>query len=640
MILAKKKDRLVQKNYDLKLLAKIQPQGGITFKDEQVIVTGTGYEACLIVYEYPKEISKHWLSKLCNIANTVTTVDVSTYDTIEAKKNLNKSMKEQNLRYQTSSDYQERYDSQRRFNELQNLMMEIDSMGEVVKDVQTRIYVSDRERAKLEEKIAKIVSTLESNGYKAAIFLNENRSQWKAMWEPYKIQQKNPYSIEGQPLTSEAVAGGNPFHFSKLDDPFGTFLGTTGCGGNVLFDEFTKTKTRRYYNSLATGSMGSGKSTLLKKRFLDRVIRGDYVRTFDITGEFSRLTREVGGKIIKADGSSGMLNPLEILKSGENDHINYARHMSKMATNYRFLRGLKPGTEMEEVTAFQDILREVYEIYKLTPETAEEGITGRMAECYPRYSDVLTYIKNKIQIIQNGAYNKLELELAKKNLLTLDKIVKVIEYIVNTYGFMFDGYTSMDNITDEQVVTFDISEAKEMAPEIFDTIIFNYVSLSWDNCVTNGTIMKDMYEKEIIRFEDIVRFFIIIDESHRWLNAQKLQAVQMITLYLREARKFFGGIMLASQSIRDYVPEGSSDSSLNQIKAIFELTQYKFIFQQDSNTLSLIDKVFENVLTTSQRNRIPYLEQGQNILCISSENNLEFTVHLTKEEERIFAGGA
>ncbi|WP_373688438.1 hypothetical protein, partial [Intestinimonas butyriciproducens] len=69
---------------------------------------------------------------------------------------------------------------------------------------------------------------------------------------------------------------------------------------------------------------------------------------------------------------------------------------------------------------------------------------------------------------------------------------------------------SMDNILDEQIVTFDISEVKEMAPEIFDAIIFNTVSLCWDNCVTNGTIMKDKYDKGAIKFEDVVRFLIII----------------------------------------------------------------------------------------------------------------------------------
>ena len=630
-----------EKSYDISLLSRIQPQGGITFKDEQVIKTGTGYEACLVIYEFPKEISRHWLSNLCNIANTVTTIDISTYDTVEAKRNLNKSMKEQNLRFQSSSDYQEKFDSQRRFQELKNLMTEIDNMGQIVKFVKIRIFVSDRERVKLEEKLSKIMSTLEVNNYKAAIFLNENRSQWQSMWLPYTIQQQNPYSPEGQPLTSEAVAGGYPFHFSKLEDPTGTFLGTTSCGGNVIFDEFYKTKTRRYYNSLVIGTMGSGKSTLLKKRFHDRAIRGDFVRTFDITGEFANITKEFGGKIIKSDGSSGILNPLEILHSGENEQVNFARHISKLATIYRFLRGMAPGDGNDEVTAFQNTMRRVYEHYQLTPDTSESGkITGLDPQKYPRFSDVLSFVRKEISNFQTLSYTELELELKKRELIMLSQIEDILENTVNTYGFIFDGYTSMDNILDEQIVTFDISDVKEMNPEIFDAVIFNLISLCWDNCVTNGSAMKDLYDTSKIALDDVVRFLIIIDESHRWLNAQKLQAVNMITVYLRESRKFFGGIMLASQSIRDYVPEGSSDISINQIKSLFELTQYKFIFQQDTNALSLIDQIFDNALTKSQRDRIPYLEQGQTILCISSERNLEFSVHLTKDEERIYAGGA
>lgn len=627
---------------DLKLMARIQPQGGITFRDESIIKTGTGYEACLMVYEYPSEVKRHWLAELCNIANTVTCVDIYTITKEEAKRNLNKSMKEQNSRYQFATDYQERYDSKQKFSEMKQLMDELNSMGEVLKGVQIRIWVSDKEREKLEEKIANITEKLGPDNYKTAIFLNENKSQWRSMWEPYNEQQKNPYSIEGQPLVSEAVAGGYPFHFSKLEDPTGTLLGNTNCGGNVIFDMFTKTKTRRYYNGLAFGTMGSGKSTLLKKLFTDRAIRGDYIRTFDVSGEFANLTREFGGKIIKMDGSNGVLNPLEILRAGENENVNFARHISKIATEYRFLRGLRPGEGNEEVTEFQNIVREMYEAFRLTPETMDTGrsITGLPAESYPRYSDLLRFIGEKIKGIKEKEYSDLEEKIVANELLTLDRIRKIIENIINTYGFIFDGYTTIDNIDDEQIVTFDISEVKEMSAEIFDAVIFNTVSLCWDNCVTNGSVMKDKYDKNTIDFDDIVRFLIIIDESHRWINTQKLQAVQMITVYLREARKFFGGIILASQSIRDYVPEGSSDASINQIKSIFELTQYKFIFQQDSNVLNMVDQVFKNVLTESQRNRIPFLEQGQNILCISSESNIEFKVYLTKEEERIFAGGA
>ena len=178
-----------------------------------------------------------------------------------------------------------------------------------------------------------------------------------------------------------------------------------------------------------------------------------------------------------------------------------------------------------------------------------------------------------------------------------------------------------------------------MKPAVFDAQIFNMISLCWDNCVTNGKLMQDMLDRKEVELIDVKKFLMIIDESHRWINTKKRHALESITTYLREARKFFGGIILASQSIRDYVPEGSGDVEIDDLKKIFELTQYKFIFHQEANVLPLLDKVFENTITSSQRNKIPKLEVGENILAISSDKNLEFRVHLTKEEEYLFRGG-
>ena len=71
---------------DLALIRKIQPQGGITFKAGRHIESGSGYEICLSIYEYPARLNDYWLSNICNIRDTVTTVDISTEDTIEVKK--------------------------------------------------------------------------------------------------------------------------------------------------------------------------------------------------------------------------------------------------------------------------------------------------------------------------------------------------------------------------------------------------------------------------------------------------------------------------------------------------------------------------------------------------------------------------
>lgn len=642
-----KVEHIQEETYDPYLLEQIQPSGGITFQDTRYVETGTGYETCIHVYDFPQKLDDFWMAKVCNINNTVVTVDISTDNVMEVQKNINRSMKEQQYRYMEAQNFQEKYDAKQRFQEMECLYEEISSLGEVIKLLHIRIFVADHSYMRLEEKVKNILAKLESNGFRAAIFLNESKTEWESMYRPYKEQQSEDlFFIYGQPLTSNALAAGNPFHFSSLQDPCGDFLGKTPCGGNVLFDEFHKSKTRRFYNSLAVGTMGSGKSTLLKKRFLTNAIKGNYVRTFDISGEFTTLTKTLGGKVLKLDGTNGILNPLEVLKAEEGEEISFTRHISKVSTIYKFLT--EGSADTEEIIEFEELLRELYRTFgmELIGGKVKSQVTGLPANRYPTFSDFLEYIERKMEDIQRKSkgYEAVELDLVKHRMAIMDKIRRVLSNITNTYGALFDGHTSIDNILDEQIVTFDLSTIKEMKPSVFDAQIFNMISLCWDNCVTNGKLMMERLRKAkgeegALDPEQVTKFLMIIDESHRWINTKKRHALESITIYLREARKFFGGIMLASQSIRDYVPEGSGAEEIDDLKKIFELTQYKFIFHQEADTLPLLDKVFESTLTQSQRNKIPKLEIGENILCIASDRNLEFKVHLTKEEDRIFEGG-
>ena len=123
------------------------------------------------------------------------------------------------------------------------------------------------------------------------------------------------------------------------------------------------------------------------------------------------------------------------------------------------------------------------------------------------------------------------------------------------------------------------------------------------------------------------------------LMQKKVHALELVSIYLREARKYFGGIGLVAHRVADYVPEGSGATEIDKLKTIFELTQYKFVFRQNSNAKKLLINVFDGVLTITQINNIPKLEVGQCILSISGDQNIEFKVHLTKEEEKIFQGG-
>ena len=81
--------------------------------------------------------------------------------------------------------------------------------------------------------------------------------------------------------------------------------------------------------------------------------------------------------------------------------------------------------------------------------------------------------------------------------------------------------------------------------------LYSVLSLCWDNALRVGIPMKSLYESQSIEWEEITRFFIVIDEAHRIVNAGNLTAVQQLTIMAREDRKFFTGILMATQSILD-----------------------------------------------------------------------------------------
>lgn len=638
-MIAKKEKRTKKPERDMNLLNEIKPAGGITFKDVKYITTGSGYEGCIHIYKFPENIDTYWMAKVCNINGTVALVDISTDNMSEVKKNLNKSMKEQVGRRIGARDFAELYDADKRLDEMKRMYDEIKSYNEVIKLVHIRIFLADRSFESLEKKIKNIMDKLETDsGFLTTIYLNESKSEYKSMTGSYKKQKEEMFFPKGQSLTATGVAHGDPFHFSSLDDETGEFLGTTPCGGNVLLDIFQKTSTRLYYNFLAIGEMGSGKSTLLKKQFKSNAIKGNYVRTFDISGEFTILTKTLGGKVIKLDGSEGILNPLEILKAGDDENISFTRHISKVSTFYKFLVG--GSVDAEEIAEFEDVLKQLYSNFGLWSDDRRNiQCTGLPAASYPTFTDYLNFLTESMEEMQNEKYSHLEEQVVVKTLLLRDKIRKVIKNIVDTYGTLFDGHTSIDNILDEQIVTFDISTLKELKDEVFDAMIINIISLCWDNCVTNGKLMLNMLREGKIKLWDVTRFLILIDESHRWLNAKKTHALDLVSVYLREARKYFGGIGLASQRAADYVPEGSDSDAVNKLKNIFELTQYKFVFRQSSNAKKLLYQIFDGELTGTQIEKIPKLEIGQCILLISGDKNIEFKVHLTKDEDMLFSGG-
>ncbi|MFL4617012.1 ATP-binding protein, partial [Staphylococcus aureus] len=130
---------------------------------------------------------------------------------------------------------------------------------------------------------------------------------------------------------------------------------------------------------------------------------------------------------------------------------------------------------------------------------------------------------------------------------------------------------------------------------------------------------------------------LFIDECHNIINANNREVVNFTKNFMKEMRKYLAGIMLATQSPQELLPQGN-DLIVNDLKQIFELTQYKFLLGMDQSTLDKLENVLGDTIKESEYQLIPKLDRGQAILSIAGES-IVFDVQPSKEQLARFSGG-
>lgn len=625
---------------DLEFIARIAPLGGLDFRHEKLVDTGTGYEACLLVCGYPKTVSSYWLTLLTGIEDTICVLDLAATSKAEMKRNLRRSLEEQNSRYRTARTDGDALDAQQQYAELEEMYREVSAYGDVMKSLLARIYVFGATMYEVDQKLHAITQDLEGSGFQCQVCLNETRSDWRNAFLSYSQQQESPYRRTGQPVLARALAGGNPFHFSELNDPQGMYFGVTRTGGAVLFDLFRKTHIRLSYDFVVVGKKGSGKSTALKKIMLDRAQRGDLVRVFDVTGEFASLTRALGGTVVSLDGQTeNRINLLQILP-GESPGAAYHKHISKVAVIWRYLKG---GQVSEtELLMLKQVLRLLYIRTGFCDEAGRlvRDLDAADPEDFPILEDLLHLVQELLQEAVSQEWVQGQTETIRDNQLpALEDLELKLQDLCRTYGALFNGPTMVRDFYREKVVCFHMRNLAEMEEAIYDAQLYNALSLCWENCREAGADMKARYEAGTIAEADLIHSVILLDEAHKTINAGKAAGVEEVMSLIREGRKYFTAIGLASQSIRDFVPDYVGEEAVAKMRTLFELTTYKFIMNQDSNALPKLKEVFQTSFSEGELQRIPLLGQGECLFSISGDRNLDCSIDASDEELALFEGG-
>lgn len=621
--------------FNSELIAKIQPQGNLKLNDERYIKTGDGYCSCIMIYEYPSEAYDFWLSRLMNIDGVYTVLDVATEEKEDAQDAIIASLNELDVRYSHAKDEGTSIEAEQNYQLLKDMLTKIKTQGEVIKSIQCRLYVSGRTKEEVDRRAADVIKDLEGEDFRAAIFLDETEFGYKALWQPYHEQIKERNKRVGNPLPARSLAGGYPWNYEQMDDPYGIAIGSSATRGNIIFDQFRKTRTRLSFDAVIAGKKGSGKSTLLKLLTENNAIIGNYIRLIDQTGEFTDLIKSLGGKIITLNGSDGIINYLEVFRTDEDEAISFANHLSKLNTFYKFIA---PSAGEDDRNEFEEYVRRLYEEKGLwlSSTTAPQKITGLPPQVYPTFSDLLALIRS--DLYEDIEARRINSNLSPSKWHRLESIELTLSNIVHSYGKMFDGHTSIPNLTTEQIVTYNVQGISNFKSEIFNALLFNILALMQDDMIRIGVPSKLKYENGNPIYQ-IPKLLLLVDESHKFINTRNPLVLDYVINIERESRKYFTALVLASQSIRDFAPQSNDSEAVEKLKLLFELTQYKFIMQQEANCLPVMRTVFEDQLTESQLKQIPKFGQGECFL-MTGEDSLHTFIQITEQEEKLFKGGA
>ena len=390
---------------------------------------------------------------------------------------------------------------------------------------------------------------------------------------------------------------------------------------------------------LVMGKSGSGKSTLLKKLIEVQALFGDYIRILDPSGEYQPLVEALGGKYLSLDGRDGILNEFEIQKTDENEGTCWVQHVSKLTAIYRLRRQNQCG--QNELNTYSKLLLDFYISFGIIPKdgkiTQQTPVCGLPSEYYPTMSDFLSYLNRRIQEYEPSADAE-HGELGKKFLLQADEVRSTYENLVRNYGSLLDGHTSIQNISQIQVLCFNVYTVLKLEPAICSGILYNALMMYWDHCVRVGGRMKALYENREIAERDIIHSMIIVDESHHILNAQFVDCVRQMTVMAREMRKYFSGIVFATQLITDNLKGDNASTEEKAVQDLFDLATYRFIGKQTATCIPVLESKFPGMYTETELYRIPSLDMGS-FMVTAGDQNLEVKFFITETEDHLFAGG-
>ena len=642
MFLKKRKvKKLIARGYDLPFISRIQPQGNIDFKsDDRYWKSGDGYHATLFVTGYPTGgLNDYWGTELMQVQGTRAFMHVTHLDNKLVQEKASKAVEEKSSRI---DENQKATKNQAELDEVQDLMLleqDIRHNNSGVKGIWTRIYASGNTEKELFEKMSEI-----KNGapkFSMTSFIGEQDIEYHSPFVPPLRQKDLPNHRQPQPVPVRDLSGGYWFNHTKLADPHGTYFGYTPTSGAVNLDFLQNDDIRTRPFMFVAGAPKMYQKKFVLKHTDSLYARGHKIINIDLDGTFHDLTKFQYGKVLSMSGGANKINIMQVLptmtkENGvEVDEIGSFRlHVAKLKS---IAQVLNQEITSDDLLRLEDLITDFYVSIGLWQHNAEKNaekihITTIVNDEHPRLSQFCSFLEQRYRAAGKAGNDH--------DTRSVGRISKTFSSLIKNYGPIFDVYTNFEDLSEEQVVTIDLSELTK-TPMLLNLQLTQVLSLISSYVVNNGKIQRQKRKQNLsLTHDQLTHYVINISSAQMVLDIRYSQSVTFLADMIEEMGTNYAGVVLEMSSLQNVlVASGNTtlDIYASSIRRIFSLMQYRVFANTDETTVHLLADALRESMTESELETLPNLVQGQLFLNIAGHGNVVFNQEFLGNELERYA---
>lgn len=499
----------------------------------------------------------------------------------------------------------------------QVLMNEIKNGDEKIKEVSLILIVTGDKKTR-EDTIRELKRIVDPYMIK----LDIPRLRQMETWQSYDlgIKSLDDYSIY---LPTHTLSAGFPFTKTYYNDSTGYMAGVDiHTSLPIFFDPFVINNTRTSHNMAIIASTGGGKSYTMKKIIVNEFARGTKVFIFDCENEYQKLVNHNNGEYIDLySKKGGIINPLQIRYiSSEDDDQDTKETDCPLAKHLGFLEAFfKSAFESiteKEMVMLLAIVEKLYNSKGIYKNTSINTLQSLKPEDYPIFSDLYNYLP----VYKKGLTSKEKIKLIEQLDILLSR------FLTGTDSYLFDGYTNIN--LDNDLIAFNLQELMYSENQrLINTQTLNLLTY------LNNSIVANKINNDKLKVEDRKHVVVIADEFHLFIDENDFEVLRNFGQLARRIRKYSGSLIVATQSIKDFV---GSNQILRHSTAIFNNCHYQMVgMLKEDDLLAYLELFKQNPLTDTQKSFLLSAKRGEFLLNIDSKTRLRILIQATNLEREM-----